>query len=85
VARARCGGRTCRVTLALRGPVSRVRVDLRRGARRLARVTRAARAGTMVVTVRARRRLTRGTYSIAVRLTATDARVRSFRQAVRIR
>jgi hypothetical protein len=49
VARTRCGGRTCRLTLVLRGPVSRVRVDLRRGTKRLARVTRRARAGTVVV------------------------------------
>jgi hypothetical protein len=85
VTRTRCGGRTCRLTLVLRGPVARVRVDLRRGSKRLARVTRRARAGTVVVTIRAKRRLTRGTYTLAVRLTATDGRTRSFRRTVRIR
>jgi hypothetical protein len=85
VARTRCGGRTCRLTLVLRGPVSRVRVDLSRGTERLARVTRRARAGTVVVTVRAKRRLTRGTYTLAVRLTAADGRTRGFRRTFRIR
>lgn len=85
VTAARCGGRTCRVTLALSGPVSRVRVDLRRGARRLARVTKRARAGTLVVTLRTRRRLTRATYTLAVRLSAADGRVRTFRRSLRIR
>ena len=85
VTRTRCGGRTCRLTLVLRGPVARVRVDLRRGSKRLARVTRRARAGTVVVTIRTKRRLTRGTYTLAVRLTATDGRTRSFRRTVRIR
>ena len=85
VTRTRCGGRTCRLTLVLRGPVSRVRVDLRRGSTRLARVDRRARAGTIVVTIRAKRRLTRGTYTLAVRLTAADGRTRSFRRSVRFR
>jgi methionine-rich copper-binding protein CopC len=38
-----------------------------------------------VVTVRAKRRLTRGTYTLAVRLTAADGRTRSFRRTFRIR
>jgi methionine-rich copper-binding protein CopC len=65
--------------------VSRIRVDLRRGSKRLARVDRRARAGTVVVTIRAKRRLRRGTYTLAVRLTAADGRTRSFRRSVRIR
>lgn len=85
VAAVRCGPRVCRITLALRGPVGRVRVDLLRGGRRLARLTRNVRTGRVVVTLRTRRRLSRGTYTIAVRLTATDGRTRSFRRAVRVR
>lgn len=85
VTRARCGGRTCRLTLALSGPIARIRVDLRRGTRRLARVNRRAHAGTVSVTLRTKRRLAPGTYTIAVRLTATDGRVRSLRRTVRIR
>jgi Ca2+-binding RTX toxin-like protein len=85
VAAIRCGGRTCRLTLALAGPVARVRVDLRRGARRLARVTRRVRTPTLRVTLRARRPLARGRYTVAVRLSAADGRTRSFRRVVRVR
>jgi len=81
----RCGARVCRITLALGGPVAKVRVDLLRGARRLARLTRNVRTRRVVLTLRTRRRLSRGTYTIAVRLTATDGRTRSFRRAVRVR
>jgi hypothetical protein len=81
----RCGGRTCRVTLALTGPVARARVDLVKGARRLARATPRVRGATLRVTLRTRRALRRGSYTIAVRLTAPDRRTRSFRRTVRLR
>jgi hypothetical protein len=84
-AMARCGARVCRVRLTLRGPVTRVRVDLRRGTRRLARVTRQGRAGTMTVTLRAPRRLTPGRYTIVVRLTGSGAPAASLRRMVRVR
>jgi hypothetical protein len=85
VASVRCGGRTCRVTLAVRGPVSRARVDLLRGNRRLARVTKTVHGRTLRVTLHARRSLRRGSYAIAVRLTTTDHRTATVRRAVRVR
>jgi hypothetical protein len=81
----RCGGRTCRVTLALTGPVARARVDLLKGVRRLARATPRVRGATLRVTLRTRRALRRGTYTIAVRLTAPDRRTQSFHRTVRVR
>jgi hypothetical protein len=85
VAAARCGARACRLTIALSGPVRTARVDLRRGTRRLARVTRNVRGRrTLRVTLRTRRTLTRGAYEVRVRLTATDGRTRTFRRALRI-
>jgi|1186.fasta_scaffold00102_4 Ca2+-binding RTX toxin-like protein len=86
VSTVRCGGRTCRITLAVSGPVTRARVDLRRGTRRLARVSRQVRsARSLRVTLRVRRRLARGPYTVSVRLSAADGRTRNFRRTVRVR
>jgi hypothetical protein len=72
--------------VALSGPVARARVDLRRGTRRLARVTRDVRGRrTLRVTLRTRRTLRRGTYVVSVRLTATYGRTRTFRRTLLIR
>lgn len=85
VAVVRCGGRTCRLTLALTGPVARAQIDLRKGSRRLARVARRVRGHTLRATLRTRARLVRGAYVLSIRLTATDGRTRTVRRTVRIR
>jgi hypothetical protein len=85
VAAIRCGGRACRIRLALAGPVARARMDLRRGSRRIASITRRVRGRVLSVTLRSRRTLTRGTYVLSIRLTATDGRTRTVRRTVRVR
>ena len=66
-----CAGRRCRIALTLSEPVARVRVELAKGKRTLASVTRKPARGRFTLTVTARRRLARGRYT--VRVTATGA------------
>ena len=79
---ARRQGRRLRLVLQLRGDVARVRVELRRKSRRVARADATVTAGIKPLTLRARRSLSRGRYVVVLRLTARDGRTRTIRRTI---
>jgi hypothetical protein len=66
IARASCGGRTCKAKLRLPAGTRRIRLELRRGKRKIATSTRRAKAGTRAVTLRLPHIASPGTYTLRV-------------------
>ena len=81
----RCGRKRCRIRLSLGAGAARVRAELRRGNRRVARVTRRASGATLSLTVRPRTPLKPGVYRLSITVTRTDKSKTVLRRKIRIR
>jgi Ca2+-binding RTX toxin-like protein len=84
IAAVRCAGRRCTIRLHLGGDVARVKAELRKGKRRLTSATKAAKPGTLAVTLKITHRLKTGRYVLRLTLTAKDGRTRRLETTVRV-
>lgn len=75
----KCSGRRCKVALTLSAPVARVRAQLTKGKKSVASASRKAASGRLTLTVTARRRLARGTYTVKVTATGAKAVTKTVR------